>query len=125
MRAEAELAKEEKRPPRTLISPELAKLYAALGVGDKPQADPTGPTTPIRWVKVHNLPAFTRFDHGAHVSAGVTCQRCHGPVESMERVRQVEDLSMGWCVQCHRDANQNGVAGKPVRASNDCATCHH
>jgi nitrate reductase gamma subunit len=125
MRAEAELAKEEKRQPRTLISPELAKLYAALGVGDKPQVGPTGPTTPIRWVKVHNLPAFTRFDHGAHVRAGVDCQRCHGPVENMERVRQVEDLSMGWCVQCHRDANQNGVAGREVHPSNDCTTCHH
>jgi hypothetical protein len=125
MRAEAELAKEEKRSPRTLISPELARLYAALGVGDKPQADPTGPATPIRWVKVHNLPAFTRFDHGAHVSAGVTCQRCHGPVESMERVRQVEDLSMGWCVQCHRDAAEHGVAGRVVHPSNDCTTCHH
>jgi nitrate reductase gamma subunit len=125
LRAEAELAKEERRPPRTLISPELAKLYAALGVGDKPQAEPTGPGTPIRWVKVHNLPAFTRFDHGAHVNAGVDCQRCHGPVETMERVRQVEDLSMGWCVQCHRDADQNGVAGREVHPSNDCTTCHH
>jgi nitrate reductase gamma subunit len=125
LRAEAELAKEEKRPPRTLISPELAKLYAALGVGDKPQADPTGPGTPIRWAKVHNLPAFTRFDHGAHVRAGVDCQHCHGPVEGMERVRQFKDLSMGWCVQCHRDANQNGVAGREVHPSNDCTTCHH
>jgi hypothetical protein len=43
----------------------------------------------------------------------------------MERVRQVEDLSMGWCVNCHRDANGSGVAGKPVRASNDCTTCHY
>jgi hypothetical protein len=125
LRAEAELAKEESRPPRTIISPDLAKLYAALGLDDKLQRDPAKPTTPIRWVKVHNLPAFTRFDHRAHVNAGVDCQRCHGPVEGMERVRQVEDLSMGWCVQCHRDANQNGVAGREVHPSNDCTTCHH
>jgi nitrate reductase gamma subunit len=115
----------EQRPSRMVISPELAKLYAALGLDDKLQPDPARTPTPIRWVKVHNLPSFVHFDHRAHVSAGVTCQTCHGPVETMERVRQVEDLSMGWCVQCHRDANQNGVEGKLVHASNDCATCHH
>ena len=125
VRAESELAKEERRPPRTIISPDLAKLYAALGLDDKLQPDPARPTTPIRWVKVHNLPAFAHFDHRAHVNAGVACQRCHGPVEAMERVRQVEDLSMGWCVQCHRDANQNGVAGREVHPSNDCTSCHH
>jgi len=125
VRAEAELAKEENRKPRTLISPELRKLYAALGLNDQLQADPNELTTPIRWVNVHNLPSFTRFDHRAHVNAGVECQRCHGPVETMERVRQVEDLSMGWCVQCHRTANEEGIAGREVHPSNDCATCHH
>jgi len=124
-RAELELAKEENRPPRTIISPELAKLYEALGLDDKLQRDAAKPTTPIRWVKVHNLPSFTRFDHGAHVYAGVDCRHCHGPVDSMERVRQVEDLSMGWCVHCHRDAKENGVAGRKVQPSNDCTTCHH
>jgi nitrate reductase gamma subunit len=123
--AEDELAKEEKRPPRTIISPELAKLYAALGLDEKLQRDPAESLLPIHWVKVHNLPAFTRFDHRAHVNAGVECQHCHGAVESMERVRQVQDLSMGWCVQCHRDANESGVAGRVVHPSNDCATCHH
>jgi nitrate reductase gamma subunit len=125
VRAEFERAKEEKRPPQTVVSPELAKLYAALALDDKLQPDPTRTATPIRWVKVHNLPSFTHFDHRAHVNAGVACQKCHGPVETMERVRQAEDLSMGWCIQCHRDASENGVAGRQVRASNDCSTCHH
>ncbi len=125
VRAEAERAKREKRPPSAFVSPELTKLYEALGLNDKLQKDGARHPTPLRWVKVHNLPAFTRFDHRAHVSAGVSCQHCHGRVETMERVRQVESLSMGWCVQCHREANQNGVAGKPVHASNDCSTCHH
>ena len=89
------------------------------------QPKPAEATEPIRWVKVHNLPSFTRFDHAAHVNAEVACQHCHGPVDTMERVRQVEDLSMGWCVHCHRDANQNGVAGREVHPSNDCTTCHH
>jgi respiratory nitrate reductase gamma subunit len=123
--AEEDLAREEHRPPRIIISPELAKLYAALGLDEKLQRDPTESPLPIHWAKVHNLPAFTRFDHRAHVHAGVACQRCHGAVESMERVRQVEDLSMGWCVQCHRDANENGVGGRAVHPSNDCSTCHH
>jgi hypothetical protein len=124
-RAEFELSKREKRPPRTIISPDLAKLYAALGLDDKLLPDPAKTPSPIHWVKVHNLPAFTRFDHRAHVNAGVDCQRCHGPVETMERVRQTEDLSMGWCVQCHRDAIEHGVGGKQVHPSTDCATCHH
>jgi respiratory nitrate reductase gamma subunit len=125
VRAEFELAKQEKRPARRIISPELEKLYESLGLNEQLQPDPAKTPTPIRWVRVHNLPAFTHFDHRAHVGAGVECQRCHGPVETMERVRQVADLSMGWCVNCHRDANRDGIDGKQVHASNDCATCHH
>jgi hypothetical protein len=86
--------------------------------------DSTKKPTPIEWVKVHNLPDFVYFNHSAHVTAGVECQTCHGEVQTMERVRQVNDLSMGWCVNCHRDANANGVKGKKVYASTDCITCH-
>jgi respiratory nitrate reductase gamma subunit len=125
VRAEFDWAAKEKRPPKTMISGELKKLYTALGLDDKLERDPAKPSKPIRWVKVHNLPSFVRFDHRAHVNAGVDCQRCHGPVDTMERVRQVEDLSMGWCVHCHNEANRTGVAGKQVRASNDCTTCHY
>jgi hypothetical protein len=123
--AEAEEASKAKRPPRPVISPELEKLYDALGLDEKMQPDPDRERHPIAWVKVHNLPAFVYFDHRAHVNAGVDCQRCHGPVETMERLRQVEDLSMGWCVNCHREASRTGVAGKPVKASTDCSTCHY
>ena len=76
-------------------------------------------------MRVHNLPDYVYFDHRAHVAAGVTCQKCHGPVESMERVRQFESLSMGWCVNCHREATENGIDGKTVHASTDCAACHY
>src|SRR5215813_11558059 len=58
---------------------------------------------PIRWVKVHNLPDFVYFNHSQHVLSGVACQRCHGPVESMERIRQDSPLTMGWCLECHRE----------------------
>jgi hypothetical protein len=87
--------------------------------------DPSRTPRPIPWVKIHNLPDHAAFDHRVHVRAGVSCQQCHGPVETMERVRQVQDLSMGWCVNCHRDVNRHGVAGKKVQASIDCAACHY
>lgn len=119
-------ARKAKRAPKRVVSPEMEKLYDALGLdSEKLEPDPNKTPKPIRWVKVHNLPAFTCFDHRSHVHAGLTCQRCHGPVEKMERVRQVEDLSMGWCVNCHRESGRTGQAGSKVQASTDCATCHH
>jgi hypothetical protein len=123
--AESEEASKAKRPPRRIVSPELQKLFDALGLDEKMQRDPKKTPRPIAWTKVHNLPAFAYFDHPAHVQAGVDCQRCHGLVPSMERLRQEEDLSMGWCVNCHREANRAGMAGKPVKASTDCSTCHY
>lgn len=125
IRAEDELAQKEKRPPRRIVSPELQKLYDALALDEKMWPDPAKMATPVAWVKVHNLPDFAYFDHRPHASVGVTCQRCHGPVETMEQVRQVGDLSMGWCVNCHRELNRAGIAGHTVQASLDCATCHY
>jgi hypothetical protein len=117
-------ARKEKRAPRRMVSPELQKLYDALGLNDKLEPDPNKTPQPIAWVKVHNLPAYACFDHRAHVKGKVACQSCHGLVETMERMRQVEDLSMGWCVNCHRQSGRIGDDGREVRASIDCATCH-
>ena len=125
VRAEDELAAKENRPPRRVISAELRKLYDALGLDENLQRDAAKPERPIAWVKVHNVPDFAFFDHRPHVAAGVICQTCHGPVETMERMRQVADLTMGWCVNCHRDANRTGIDGHPVRASLDCSGCHY
>lgn len=58
---------------------------------------------PMRWVRVHNLPDYAFFNHAAHVNAGVGCVSCHGKVHEMEVVEQVEPLSMGWCLDCHRN----------------------
>jgi hypothetical protein len=59
---------------------------------------------PIQWVKVHNLQDHVFFSHAQHVTVGkVECLTCHGVIEGMDRVRQVGDLSMGWCINCHRD----------------------
>jgi Cytochrome c7 and related cytochrome c len=125
LRAEDEAAQEEQREARLIVSPEIQKLYNAVGfVPNQPAAAPTS-QTPIVWNKVYTLPDYVRFDHRPHVNAGVTCQTCHGPVESMERISQVPDLSMGWCINCHRDATKNGVNGRSVKATLDCSACHY
>lgn len=111
--------------PQHVVSPELQKLYDNLGLDSQLQPDARKQATPIAWVRVHNLPSYACFDHRAHVAAGVLCQHCHGQVESMDRIRQVEDLSMGWCIECHRNPGQAGPLGKPLRPSTDCAVCHY
>jgi len=91
---------------------------------------------PVRWVKVHNLPDFVYFNHSQHAVSGVACQRCHGPVETMERVTQFAPLTMGWCLQCHRehanlpvgDFERAAVSLKQKQkpaAGLDCASCHY
>lgn len=126
VRQEDSLAQQENRRPREVVSPEIAKIYQALALGDKHERpDPAKQPRPVEWIQVHNLPDYVYFDHRAHVGADIKCQSCHGPVETMERVRQVENLTMGWCVNCHRAANENGVNGEAVHASIDCSTCHY
>ncbi|MEX2116898.1 MAG: cytochrome c3 family protein [Bacteroidota bacterium] len=124
IRAEDELAQQENRKPRRIVSPEIQKLYDALGLDTDLLKTVSARESRIAWVKVHSLPDFAYFDHRAHVGATIDCQTCHGEVQTMERVRQVSDLTMGWCVNCHRSSNDQGVKGRPVRASTDCVTCH-
>lgn len=57
---------------------------------------------PIEWVKVHQLPGYAYFNHGSHMNAGVGCVSCHGKVNEMDVVSIVEPMSMGWCLDCHR-----------------------
>jgi hypothetical protein len=125
LRAEDELAKRESRRPRPIVSPEIQKIYDAMALDEHRERDPQKTPQPIVWTRIHRLPDFVYFNHSAHVSAGVACQQCHGPIETMDRVRQEPDLSMGWCVNCHRMANATGIAGRPVQASTDCSTCHY
>ena len=65
------------------------------------ESDETG--EPIHWIRVHDLPDYAYFDHSLHLRAGVGCVSCHGDVSSMEEIRQIEPLSMSWCLDCHRD----------------------
>ena len=86
---------------------EIKKLYAAVGWDDAEQKY-TGDSQPVKWVRIHNLPDFVYFNHSQHVTvAGVECQTCHGPVEEMEEMYQHAPLTMGWCINCHRDTNVN------------------
>lgn len=84
---------------------EIAKIYAAIGF------DPESGTyiedyeqKPIKWVRIHKLPDLAYFNHAQHVTAGnVECQTCHGPIQEMEEVYQYSPLTMGWCIDCHRE----------------------
>jgi hypothetical protein len=125
VREEERLAAEQGRATRSIVSPDLRALYDALGLDENLEPDPAAAVTPIEWLQVHRLPDFVAFDHRPHVTAGVACQRCHGPIESMDRVRQVSDLTMGWCVRCHRESGGTRLAGRPVDPSLDCVTCHY
>ena len=72
---------------------------------------------PLAWTKVHNLPDFVYFNHSQHVNASVACQDCHGHVERMSEVEQVAPLTMGWCLDCHRQ--------RATAAGLDCGKCHY
>jgi hypothetical protein len=104
--------------------------------------------TPIRWVRVHDLPDFVYFDHSAHVNRGVGCSTCHGRVDRMALARQEASLLMEWCLECHRsperflrpqeaifdmtwepprDQREQGralVAAYGIHTRTSCSTCH-
>jgi len=103
--------------------------------------------TPIQWVKIHNLPDHVYFNHSQHVKVGqVQCQRCHGPIETMDEVYQFAPLSMGWCINCHRqtqvqftnnyystfekyhkelkDGKRDGVTVEDIGGT-ECQKCHY
>jgi len=116
---------------------EIAKIVESLESGK-----------PIHWVKVHNLPDHVYFNHAQHVKVGkVDCEECHGDVLGMDRIMQVHDLSMGWCINCHRntevqffdndfyarykDMHKKVESGEISRITvntiggNDCQKCHY
>ncbi len=70
--------------------------------------------TPIRWIRIYELPSFVGFSHKTHIDHGNTCQECHGPVATREQMFKEAPLSMKWCVDCHT----------AKKASTDCNTCH-
>ena len=92
---------------------EIKKLYKYAGYDIKTKIYDPAKGTPVEWVKIHNLPDHVYFNHSQHTKAGqVQCQTCHGEIQEMGEVKQFADLSMGWCVNCHRETkvqfNDNG-----------------
>jgi hypothetical protein len=72
-----------------------------------PIRDSAASNMPMRWVRVHELPDYVYFEHASHLHAGVGCVSCHGRIDQMEVVHQEKPLSMGWCLDCHRDPAPN------------------
>lgn len=116
---------------------EIAKVVQAFETGK-----------PLEWTRIHNLPDHVFFSHAVHVSsAKVDCNKCHGEVEKMDLMKQHSDLSMGWCINCHRETGVNFEINKyydkyiklheklksgaidTIRAqdigANDCSRCHY
>lgn len=83
---------------------EISKIYDAIGFDPDTRTYIEGyKQKPIKWVRIHNLPDLSYFNHSQHVVAGkIECQTCHGPIEEMDVVYQHAELTMGWCVECHR-----------------------
>jgi hypothetical protein len=133
-------------PKRTSAGIQALYKYAdskSVGMGMGPNAKP------IPWIRIHKLPEYVHFPHTRHVTAGVTCQTCHGQIQKMERVYQFSSLNMGWCVSCHVNGysakegveaagyspEQQGTPASPApaavvngerkKARYDCANCHY
>ena len=84
---------------------EIQKIYDAIGYNPETREYIEDyEQKPIQWVRIHNLPDLAYFNHSQHVSVGgIECQECHGPVQEMDVVYQHSELTMGWCVDCHRE----------------------
>ncbi len=126
------------------VSPEIAKIYEAIDY-DPETGQYGNDTKPIEWVRVHNLPDLAYFNHAQHVAVGgLECQECHGPIEEMEVVYQYSTLTMGWCINCHRETEvnskgndyynklvelHNAQSKAPMTVENigglECSKCHY
>ncbi|MBD1392820.1 cytochrome c3 family protein [Mucilaginibacter glaciei] len=127
-------------------SPEIHKIYDALGYDPATAKYDSTKAKPIQWVRIHNLPDLAYFNHSQHVKVGnIKCQTCHGQVQTMQEVYQYSPLTMKWCIQCHKrtEVNFKGNAyydnmiqvherlkkGEKVTAALlggiECAKCHY
>ncbi len=84
---------------------EIQKIYDAIGYDPETRTYIEGyKQQPIQWVRIHNLPDLAYFNHSQHVTVGkLECQECHGPVQEMDVVKQESLMTMGWCINCHRE----------------------
>ncbi|MEP5612848.1 MAG: cytochrome c3 family protein [Cyclobacteriaceae bacterium] len=125
-------------------SEEIQKIYAAIDYDPSTQTYGTN-TKPIEWIRIHNLPDLAYFNHSQHVEvAELECQTCHGPIEEMDVVYQYANLTMGWCINCHRETDVNTKGNEyynklvklhserskePMKVEDigglECAKCHY
>ncbi len=125
-------------------SEEIQKIYAAIDYDPSTQTYGTN-TKPIEWIRIHNLPDLAYFNHSQHVEVGgLECETCHGPIEEMEVVYQYSNLTMGWCINCHRETDVNAKGNEyynklvklhseqskePMKVEDigglECAKCHY
>ncbi len=125
-------------------SEEIQKIYAAIDYDPETKTYGTN-TKPIEWIRIHNLPDLAYFNHQQHVAVGeIACQTCHGPIEEMEVVYQYSHLTMGWCINCHRETDINTKGNEyynelvklhaeqskePMKVEDigglECAKCHY
>jgi hypothetical protein len=119
-------------------SPKLLQVRESWATGE-----------PIEWVKVHHLADYAHFNHAAHVVNGIGCETCHGRIDQMEIVYQAEPLSMGWCLECHRqpelylrpqdqittmgyvqpanfvERNMERIRQEAIAPPTNCSACHY
>lgn len=93
--------------PATRVCMNCHQLVARDKASLEPVRGSASSGLPVQWVRVHKVPEYAYFPHAPHVRAGVGCSSCHGDVKAMDVVRQVEPLSMAWCLDCHRDPAQH------------------
>ncbi|SDM53998.1 Cytochrome c, mono-and diheme variants [Daejeonella rubra] len=126
-------------------SPEIMKIYTALDYNEDTKQYGEN-TKPVEWIRIHNLPDLAYFNHSQHVSvAGIECQKCHGPIQTMEEVYQYSPLTMKWCINCHKqtevDHKDNPYYDKLIAAHDklkkgekvtaavlgglECSKCHY
>lgn len=126
-------------------SPEIMKIYTALDYNEDTKQYGEN-TKPVEWIRIHNLPDLAYFNHSQHVSvAGIECQKCHGPIQTMEEVYQYSPLTMQWCINCHKqtevDHKDNPYYDKLIAAHDqlkkgekvtvavlgglECSKCHY
>lgn len=81
---------------------------------------------PLPWKRIHRVPDFAYFDHSVHVNKGIECSACHGSVEQMDKVSQVNSFTMGSCLSCHREAHDRfpQLANKIQKGPENCSSCH-
>jgi Cytochrome c7 and related cytochrome c len=94
---------------------DVGTLRPAVARVTQPWMHASQPPGEIAWKRVYTLPDFVRFAHRPHILANIACQRCHGPVETMDRIEPYYNINMGFCLACHTERH----------ASKDCFICHY